>query len=224
VTGIVDAHGLMLALLAEAQDHGAVLATRANVTGAAYDDGAFVIRAGESDATTVSARILINAAGHGACALARAIEGLDPTLIPPAYLSKGSYFALRGRSPFTRLIYPMPIPGGAGIHLTLDLGGQARFGPDVEAVTAFDYRVDPARAPVFEAAIRRYWPALPDNALHPDYAGIRPKIVPADQAQDFVIQGPDIHGMPGLVNLFGIESPGLTSALAIAAQVERSLK
>jgi L-2-hydroxyglutarate oxidase LhgO len=215
VTGIIDAHGLMLALLGEAQDHGAMLALRAQVSSIRRTANACQI---VTDTATVSARRVINAAGHGACALARQIEGLDPALVPPAFLSKGSYFTLSGRSPFTRLIYPMPIPGGAGVHLTLDLAGQARFGPDVEAVHDVDYRVDPARGQGFYEAIRRYWPGLPDGALQPGYAGIRPKIVPADQAQDFVIQGPETHGVPGLVNLFGIESPGLTASLAIADQ------
>jgi L-2-hydroxyglutarate oxidase LhgO len=219
VTGIVDTHALMLALLAEAQDHGAILATHAKATRVTKAAGGFSIRT--ADATIVS-RIFINAAGHGAPALAHAIEGLDKTLVPQAYLSKGSYFSLAGRAPFSRLIYPMPIPGGAGIHLTLDLGGQARFGPDVEAVDTFDYSVDPARAGIFAESIRRYWPGLPDGALQPDYAGIRPKIVPANQAQDFVIQTDATHNIPGLVNLFGIESPGLTSALAIAADIAGS--
>ncbi len=217
VTGIVDAHGLMLALLGEAQDHGAVLATHAKVTGVHREPGGLAVRT--ADGTRVTAPVVVNAAGHGACALARRVEGLEARFVPTAYLSKGSYFALAGRPPFSRLIYPLPIPGGAGVHLTLDLAGQARFGPDVEAVETFDYRVDPARAPVFAAAIRRYWPGLPDGALQPGYAGIRPKIVPADQAQDFVIQDTAMHGVPGLVNLFGIESPGLTSALAIAEAV-----
>jgi L-2-hydroxyglutarate oxidase LhgO len=219
VTGIVDAHGLMLALLGEAQDHGAVLATHAPVHRVEQGGDGFTIIAGDDSETRVSVPRLINAAGHGACALARRIDGINQTLVPTAYLSKGSYFELSGKSPFSRLIYPMPIPGGAGVHLTLDLGGQARFGPDVEAVEDFDYRVDPARAAGFYASIRRYWPALPDGALQPGYAGIRPKIVPADQAQDFVIQGPAEHGIAGLVNLFGIESPGLTSALAIGEEV-----
>jgi L-2-hydroxyglutarate oxidase LhgO len=217
VTGIVDAHTLMLALLGEAQDHGAILATHAKVIAIHSESDGFTVRTG--DDTRVTARVVVNAAGHGACAVARATDALDPRFVPTAYLSKGSYFELSGRSPFSRLIYPLPIPGGAGVHLTLDLAGQARFGPDVEAVDQFDYRVDPARAPAFAAAIRRYWPGLPDGALRPGYAGIRPKIVPADQAQDFVIQDQATHGVPGLVNLFGIESPGLTSALAIAEAV-----
>jgi L-2-hydroxyglutarate oxidase LhgO len=219
VTGIVDTHGLMLALLAEAQDHGATLATRAPVTRVTRLPDGFGIHTGGDDPATLSSRIFINAAGHGAVALARSIEGLDRALVPQAYLSKGSYFVLSGRTPFSRLIYPLPIPGGAGVHLTLDLGGQARFGPDVEAVEKVDYRVEPARAAYFAEAIRRYWPGLPDGALHPGYAGIRPKIVPANQAQDFVIQDYHIHGIAGLINLFGIESPGLTSALSIATKI-----
>jgi L-2-hydroxyglutarate oxidase LhgO len=221
VTGIVDVHGLMLALLGEAQDHGATLATHAKISTVTTQNGDFTVHTAE---TSVTARILVNAAGHGACALARTIDALDPRHVPQAYLSKGSYFTLTGRAPFSRLIYPMPIPGGAGIHLTLDLGGQARFGPDVESVDTFDYRVDPARAHAFAAAIRRYWPALPDGALQPGYAGIRPKIVPAAQAQDFVIQGPETHGIANLFNLFGIESPGLTSCLAIAEDVVGTLR
>jgi L-2-hydroxyglutarate oxidase LhgO len=162
---------------------------------------------------------VVNAAGLGAIMLARRTEGLTAGHVPPAYFSKGSYFALPGASPFRRLIYPIPIPGGAGIHLTLDLGGGARFGPDVEAVDEPDYVVDPARAGVFYGAIRRYWPGLPEGALQPAYAGVRPKIVPAAELQDFVIQGPAVHGVGGLFNLFGIESPGLTASLAIAAEI-----
>jgi L-2-hydroxyglutarate oxidase LhgO len=221
VTGIVDTHALLLALLGEAQDHGAILATHTKVDRVSRRAGGFLVQVEGGEA--VSSAMLVNAAGHGACALARGIDGLDAGFVPPAFLSKGSYFTLTGRSPFSRLIYPMPIPGGAGVHLTLDLGGQARFGPDVEAVQSLDYRVDPARGEAFYAAIRRYWPGLPDDALQPGYAGIRPKIVPAQQAQDFVVQGPAVHGIAGLVNLFGIESPGLTSALAIADEVQAAL-
>jgi L-2-hydroxyglutarate oxidase LhgO len=140
--------------------------------------------------------------------------------VPRAYLAKGSYYGLAGRSPFAHLIYPVPVPGGLGTHVTLDLAGRARFGPDVEWVETRDYRVDPARADSFYAAIRRYWPDLPDGALQPDYAGIRPKIAaPGAPAADFVIEGPRDHGVAGLVNLFGIESPGLTASLAIADYV-----
>jgi L-2-hydroxyglutarate oxidase LhgO len=171
------------------------------------------------DGTVVRCRHLVNAAGLGAVRLARLMDGFPASHIPPFYLSKGTYFVLGGITPFRRLIYPVPVPGGAGIHLTLDLGGGARFGPDVEAVAEIDYTVNPGRAFAFYAAIRRYWPALPNGALLPGYAGIRPKIVPHDHAQDFLIQGPAAHGVAGLVNLFGIESPGLTASLALADEV-----
>jgi L-2-hydroxyglutarate oxidase LhgO len=223
VTGIVDSHALMLSLRGEAQDHGAAFAFHAPVQRVDVQPGGFAVHVGGAEPMRLACGNLINAAGLGACALARTIAGLDPAHVPPAYLAKGSYFSLAGPSPFQRLIYPVPIPGGAGIHLTLDLAGQARFGPDVEAVEAIDYAVDPTRAPAFAAAIRRYWPGLPEDALRPAYAGIRPKIVPPAQTQDFVIQGADVHGVAGLVNVFGIESPGLTSCLAIAGEVMRLL-
>ncbi len=220
MTGIVDSHALMLSLLGEAQDHGAVLALRAPLHRAeAVAGGGFDVVAGGAETMRLRCRMLVNAAGHGACGLARRIAGLDPVHVPRAYYAKGSYFALSGRVPFTRLIYPVPIPGGAGIHLTLDMAGQARFGPDVEAVEEPDYTVDPARAPVFAASIKRYWPGLPEERLVPAYAGVRPKIVPPTETQDFVIQDRAVHGVDGLVNLFGIESPGLTSCLAIGEVV-----
>ncbi len=169
---------------------------------------------------TLECSLLVNAAGLSAPAVARSIDGMPIDLIPRAYLAKGNYFSCSARAPFSRLIYPVPEPGGLGVHLTLDLTGQARFGPDVEWVDAIDYAVDPARAERFYPAIRRYWPTLPDGALMPSYSGIRPKIVPpAVAAQDFLIQGPADHGVAGLINLFGIESPGLTSSLAIADYV-----
>ena len=219
VTGIVDSHALMLSLLGEAQDHGASLALRAGLHAAEPVPGGFEIRAGDAAATRLRCRVLVNAAGHGACALAGRIGGLEPVHVPRAYLSRGSYFALAGKAPFSRLIYPVPIPGGAGIHLTLDMAGQARFGPDVEEVDTPDTAVDPGRAPIFAASIRRYWPGLPAGRLVPAYAGIRPKIVPPAQTQDFQIQGEATHGLPGLVNLFGIESPGLTSCLTLGELV-----
>ena len=145
---------------------------------------------------------------------------MPPDRVPPVHYAKGNYFTLSGRSPFSRLIYPVPVPGGLGVHLTVDLGGQARFGPDVEWIDTLDYTVDPSRSDSFYAAVRKYWPALKDGALQPGYAGIRPKIVPKGApGQDFVIQGPQTHGVPGLINLFGIESPGLTASLAIADHV-----
>ena len=164
--------------------------------------------------------LLVNTIGLHAPSFARKIKGMPTQLIPGEYYAKGNYFTLSGRSPFSRLIYPVPVPGGLGVHLTLDLGGQARFGPDVEWIDHIDYTVDPRRADGFYAAVRRYWPALKDGALQPGYCGIRPKIVPRGApAQDFVVQGPQVHGIAGLVHLFGIESPGLTAAVALAAYV-----
>lgn len=169
---------------------------------------------------TLASRLLVNAAGLNAPAVAGLIEGMPPALVPKAYLAKGNYFSCSAKAPFSRLIYPVPEPGGLGVHLTLDMAGQARFGPDVEWIDHIDYTVDPSRAERFYPAIRKYWPTLPDGALMPSYSGIRPKIVPpAVASQDFVIQGPRDHGVAGLINLFGIESPGLTSSLAIAQHV-----
>jgi L-2-hydroxyglutarate oxidase LhgO len=219
-TGIVDSHALMLSLLGEAEDRGAAIAYNAPVTGGAVGDGDTRIEVGGADSMTLACRELVNSAGLDAPALAACLSGLPLATVPRGHLAKGSYYGLAGRSPFRRLIYPVPVPGGLGTHVTLDLAGRARFGPDVEWVEARDYRVDPARAASFYAAIRRYWPDLPDGALQPDYAGIRPKIAgPDEPAADFVIQGPRDHGLAGLVNLYGIESPGLTASLAIADHV-----
>ncbi len=214
-TGIVDSHGLILSLLGEAQDRGASLALHAPLGAAEVVPGGLVLQVGGAEPMQLRCRVLVNAAGLGACALAGRIAGLESRHVPRAYLAKGSYFALSGPAPFRHLIYPVPIPGGAGIHLTLDLAGQARFGPDVEAVDTPDTTVDPARAGLFAASIRRYWPDLPEARLVPAYAGIRPKIVPPTETQDFLIQDAAIHGVAGLINLFGIESPGLTSCLAL---------
>ena len=219
-TGIVDSHGLMLALLAEAEAHGATLVLNSPVLSGRAVAGGVELAVGGADPVTLRARLVVNAAGLGAQALSIRIGGLPPECVPPLHLAKGNYYALQGRSPFGRLVYPVPEPGGLGVHLTLDLAGQARFGPDVEWVESVDYRVDPARADRFYAAIRRYWPGLPDGALAPAYAGIRPKTVPAGTADaDFTVQGPRGHGVPGLVCLYGIESPGLTSCLALAELV-----
>ena len=175
---------------------------------------------GGAEPMALRCRLLINSAGLHAPALARAIVGMPSQLVPTAYYAKGNYFTLSGRSPFSRLIYPVPVPGGLGVHLTIDLGGQARFGPDVEWIDTIDYRVDPRRADSFYEAVRRYWPDLKDGALQPGYSGIRPKIVPKGvAAQDFVVQGPRVHGVHGFLNLFGIESPGLTAAIALADHV-----
>ena len=170
-------------------------------------------------------RVVVNAAGLAAQDLASRSEGLEPRRIPPLFLARGVYFTYAGKAPFERLIYPVPEPGGLGTHLTLDLAGQARFGPDVEWIDAIDYSVDPARQPKFEAAIRMIWPEMDASRLSPGYAGIRPKLSgPGDPAADFVLSGPNDHGLPGLVNLFGIESPGLTASLAIADRVASMLK
>ena len=219
-TGIVDSHAFMLALRGDAENDGAAYAFHTPVLRAKAIAGGIELDAGGDAPMTLGCRLLINAAGLGAPAVARSIEGMPIELIPPAYLAKGNYFSCSARAPFSHLIYPVPEPGGLGVHLTLDLAGQARFGPDVEWVDAVDYAVDPARAERFYPAIRRYWPDLPDGALAPSYSGIRPKIVPPAVArQDFLIQGPRDHGFPGLINLFGIESPGLASSLAIADHV-----
>jgi L-2-hydroxyglutarate oxidase LhgO len=219
-TGIIDSHALMLSLRGEAEAAGAVLAFHAPLLRGRAAASGIELDVGGTAPMSLQCRLLINAAGLGATTVARQIDGMPIDRIPPAYLAKGNYFSCSARSPFSRLIYPVPEPGGLGVHLTLDLAGQARFGPDVEWIDAIDYAVDPARADRFYPAIRRYWPGLPDGALLPGYAGIRPKIVPpAVAVQDFIIQGPHEHGVSGFINLFGIESPGLTSCLAIADYV-----
>jgi L-2-hydroxyglutarate oxidase LhgO len=220
-TGIIDSHGYMLALQGDFEAAGGVIALHApveavRVAAVRAAGGGFELTTGGPAPYLLACRILVNAAGLGATALAERIAGLDPALVPKTYYAKGNYFTVQGRAPFSRLIYPVPVPGGLGVHLTLDLGGQARFGPDVEWIEAIDYQVDPRRADGFYAAIRRYWPGLPEGALSPAYAGIRPKITPAGGTQDFTIQGKQTHGLEGLVNLFGIESPGLTASLALA--------
>ena len=229
-TGIIDSHGLMLALLADVQRAGGVLAVRSPVQAlrpAADGKGAAIeVQAGgDGGPSTLLARSVVNAAGLQAPWLAAHTQGLAARHVPKAYFVKGNYFTLSGRAPFGRLIYPVPEPGSLGVHLTIDLGGQVKFGPDVQwNVAADDYTVDPARADSFYATVRRYWPGLPDGALQPGYAGIRPRISgPGEPEMDFVIQGPGEHGVPGLVNLLGIESPGLTSCLALAEQVAARL-
>ncbi len=219
-TGIVDSHAYMLALQGEAEASGALFVFHAPVIGGSVTGEGVTLEVGGADPMGLRARVVINAAGLRAPEVARGIAGMPTQLIPTPYYAKGSYFVLAGHNPFGRLIYPVPVPGGLGVHLTIDLAGQARFGPDVEWVPAPEYGVDPARADSFYDAIRRYWPALPDGALQPGYAGVRPKIVPpAIAKQDFIIQGPAAHGVPGLINLFGIESPGLTAAIALAEAV-----
>ena len=228
-TGIVDSHGLMLALQGDLERAGGSLALRAPVEAIeAMDRGSsdvHVLRVGGDAPMALAARIVVNATGLWAPGLAARTRGLPERFVPAAHYAKGSYYALASRPPFSHLIYPIPEEAGLGVHLTLDLAGRARFGPDVEWITPvspaeIDYRVDPARGAVFEAEIRRYWPGLPAGALQADYSGVRPKLQSAGHAaHDFVLQGPAQHGVAGLMNLFGIESPGLTASLAIADEV-----
>ena len=223
-TGIVDVHELMLGYLADAEANGAILALKSPVTGIIIKDNRFIVSVGGQEPTTISCRYLINAAGLSAQSVSRSIAGLDPRHIPQQKLAKGNYFSLQGTAPFKRLIYPVPEKGGLGIHATIDLAGRVKFGPDVEWVSAIDYAVDPARAENFYKSVRRYYPALQDGKLQPDYAGIRPKIVSTDSEDaDFVIQDKSTHNIQNLVNLYGIESPGLTASLAIADNVVNAL-
>lgn len=223
-TGIIDSHSLMLAYQGDIESTGGMVVFRAGVTHGRCDTEGIELTL--DDDTVVRCRTLVNSAGLDAPLLARRLAGFPPESVPTPYYAKGSYFTLAGKAPFDRLIYPVPEAAGLGVHLTLDLGGQARFGPDVEWVSSpDDLVVDPARCAGFYAEVRRYWPALKDDSLVPAYAGMRPKIsAPGEPAADFRIQGPEVHGVPGLVNLFGIESPGLTSSLAIGAQVARMLE
>ncbi|WP_029922968.1 NAD(P)/FAD-dependent oxidoreductase [Nevskia soli] len=222
-TGIIDSHAYLLSLLGDAEAHGAILATSSAVTAMRLVRNGIQICINDDPEPLLLARRAVNAAGLHAPALARAIEGFPTLQVPAEHFAKGSYFTLDGRPPFSRLVYPLPQPGGLGVHLTLDLAGQARFGPDVEWLEPgqpFDYAVDPARAAAFHQAILDYWPGLRPGQLLPGYAGIRPKLAgPGAPAADFRLDGPQSHGVPGLVNLFGIESPGLTASLAIAERV-----
>ena len=225
-TGVVDSHGYMLALLGELEFHGGSLALNAPVLrGETLAGGGFIVEIGGEAPARMRCTTLINSAGLNAQAIAQSIAGIPESTIPPLVLAKGSYFGCSARAPFAHLIYPAPVDGGLGVHLTLDLGGRAKFGPDVEWLdetdpARVDYSVDPKRAESFYVAIRRYWPTLPDGALTPDYAGCRPKLSRrGEPAADFHIDGPEMHGLEGLVNLFGIESPGLTSSPAIAEEV-----
>lgn len=222
-TGIVDSHAFMLSLQGEFENAGGIVALKSAVASAECDAAGIVLTA--TDGTRLRCRSVVNAAGLGAPALARRFAGLRPQAVPTEYFAKGNYFTLAGRAPFSHLIYPVPEAAGLGVHLTLDLGGQAKFGPDVQWVDSpADLVVDPVRGDGFYAEVRRYWPGLPDGALLPGYAGIRPKISgPGQPAADFMIKGHEDHGVPGLVNLFGIESPGLTSSLAIARRVAQLL-
>jgi len=233
-TGIVDSHGLMLSLLGGFEDAGGMIAYQsplisAKPIGTSAQEG-FELEIGGADAMKIQTKLLINCAGMSAPAIAKKIEGLALDQIPKAYFAKGNYFSLSGKSPFKHLIYPIPEPGGLGVHLTLDMGGQAKFGPDVEWLeideeNQIDYTVNPKRSEGFYEAVRKYWPGLKDNALQPDYSGVRAKIVPPNApAGDFCFNTPKDHGLEGLFNLYGFESPGLTSSLAIAKYLEGQIK
>jgi L-2-hydroxyglutarate oxidase LhgO len=224
LTGIVDTHGLMLALLGEAERHGATLVCGSPVTRVVLEERSVLVGV-NSAAPALRARTLLNCAGVQAPALARLMEGFPPEHIPVAYFVKGNYFTLNTPAPFQRLIYPLPEAGGLGIHLCLDLAGRARFGPDVQWIEACEYAVDARRAAAFYEAIRHYWPELADGALQPAYAGVRARIfAAAEAAADFRIDDARTHGVPPVVNLFGIESPGLTASLAIAGEVASRVK
>jgi L-2-hydroxyglutarate oxidase LhgO len=224
-TGIIDSHGFMQALLADAESGNASLATRTPFSRAEWRAGRWRITVHGVSGAILDAPILINAAGLGAQAVAGSIEGLSPHRIPPLHLARGHYFNYAGRLPFSHLIYPVPVPGGLGTHLTFDLAGRARFGPDVEWIEQIDYSIDMTRRDAFAAAARRIWPGIDADRMEPGYVGIRPKIVPwGAPAGDFIVSGCDDHGLPGLVNLFGIESPGLTASLAIAEHVREMIR
>jgi L-2-hydroxyglutarate oxidase LhgO len=219
-TGIIDAHAYMLALRGDIEDHGGMIAFATPVEQASRTGQNWQVRFGGAEAGTLAVDAVVNSAGLGAQALARLTADYPAERIPPLILAKGNYFSYAGRPVFSRLIYPVPVDGGIGIHVTLDLAGRMRFGPDVEWVDREDYTVDPARADAFYARIRTYWPDLPDHSLLPGYSGIRPKLTgPGEPAADFLVDGPPQHGLPGLVHLFGIESPGLTSSLSLADEV-----
>jgi L-2-hydroxyglutarate oxidase LhgO len=225
-TGILDSHGLMLALLGDAEQAGATLVTHTPAASARLEPDGIVLRTGGDEPFELRCRWLVNSAGLQAQDLARRIAGLPDEYVPPTFFAKGHYFTLSGRAPFQHLVYPMPDRAGLGIHVTLDLGGQCKFGPDVSGWPATsNYDFEPGLEDKFYRAIRRYYPDLPDGALQPGYTGIRPKVTgPSEAAGDFIIQGPAAHGVPGLVNLFGIESPGLTACLAIGERVLAELK
>ncbi len=223
-TGIIDSHGLMEALLEDAESAGAVLALASPVTGGRIQDDGIVLEVGGSEPMTVLCRTVVNSTGIHASDVGQSLEGFPIKALLKTYMCKGSYFSMSGEAPFSRLIYPVPDEASLGIHLTLDLAGQARFGPDTEWVEEIDYRVDEGRGEMFCGAIRKYWPDLPDGSLLPGYSGIRARLRgPDDDEADFLIQGPGDHGVPGLVNLLGIESPGLTACMALADKVVRVL-
>jgi L-2-hydroxyglutarate oxidase LhgO len=222
-TGIIDSHRLMESYIADIEARGGAIVLNSPVFGGELFSGAVRLSVGGRDPVEIEAKLVVNAAGLNAWAVSESILGLDRTMVPERHYAKGCYFSLAGRAPAGRLIYPVPEPGGLGVHLTLDMAGQARFGPDVEWVEAIDYDVDTRRADKFYAAIRRYWPDLADGALQPAYSGMRPKVVgpEAGGGGDFIIQGPETTGHPAYAALYGIESPGLTASMAIAERVRR---
>src|SRR5882757_2834230 len=223
-TGIVDSHRYMLALQGDLEDRSGVVALNTPIERLRRAGGGWAVDFGGADPQSIRVDAVVNSAGLGAQKLGRATEGYPAERVPPLFLGKGSYFAFAGRPVFSRLIYPVPIPGGLGVHVTLDMAGRMRFGPDVEWVGEENYDVDAARSAAFYARIRDYWPGLPDNGLVPDYSGIRPKLTgPGEPAADFMIEGPNEHGVSGLMHLFGIESPGLTSSLSLADEVVAQL-
>lgn len=221
-TGILDSHAYMLALQGDAEAAGAMTAFMTPVVGGRVMNDGIRIDCGGAAPMSLVADTVINSAGLWAQSIAAGIAGVPADTVPPTYYCKGNYYTLSGKPPFRRPVYPVPEKAGLGVHVTVDLGGQVRFGPDVEWVDGIDYDVDPARADKFYAAVRKYYPALQDGAIQPGYSGIRPKIqAPHEAARDFLVQGPDDHGVPGLINLYGIESPGMTSSLAIADFVQK---
>ena len=223
-TGILDSHALMLSLLGEAEDHGAAIAYNSPVTGGQVNGGALTLEVGGAEPMELDCRAVVNCAGLEAQAVALSLKGVPAKTVPQRHLAKGSYFYLSAPPPFSCLIYPVPTSASLGMHFTLDLGGQGRFGPDVEWIDAIDYTLDGGRAETFCRGIRRYWPEISTDMLQPGYTGIRPKIqARGEPSADFVIQGPEIHGIKGLINLFGIESPGLTASLAIAEEVAEKI-
>jgi L-2-hydroxyglutarate oxidase LhgO len=223
-TGIIDSHGFMLALQGDLEDRGGMIAFETTIERMAFKPPHWQVQFGGRDAGVIAFDAVVNSAGLGAQALARHIEGYPADKVPRLVLAKGNYFGFAGRPAFSRLIYPTPVDGGLGVHVTLDLAGRMRFGPDVEWIAQESYTVDPGRADAFYDRIRGYWPALPAGSLVPDYCGIRPKLTgPGEPAADFMIAGQAAHGMPRLVNLFGIESPGLTASLSLAEEVVRDL-
>jgi L-2-hydroxyglutarate oxidase LhgO len=223
-TGIIDSHAYMRAMRGDLEDHGGVVALKTPIERLVRTADGWEVHFGGSDPQSITVDAVINSAGLGAQALARATEGYPQERVPRLVLAKGNYFTYAGRPVFSRLVYPTPIPGGLGVHVTLDLAGRMRFGPDVQWIDEENYDVDPTRSEVFYAAIRNYWPALPDDSLIPDYAGIRPKLTgPGEPAADFSIDLPKDHGVPRLVQLFGIESPGLTASLSLAETVVSQL-